>query len=172
MSNSSSSRHFGSSVARTGNRTADRGSGFLSPVDDLVESDLCGGRHRRDSSCCRPSRGSSRTGPIRRRGSGSRGSDSGNGPASLPLRSGSQKPLIQLRCRLSPVSSRPSMEPCTSANSDATHGNELWRTNGTSQGTQMVADIDPGAGSPAPHDLVAFNGTVDFAAHNGSTPQT
>ena len=41
---------------------------------------------------------------------------------------------------------------------DATHGVELWRSDGTGSGTQMVADTTPG-GSFFPQDLtVAFGG--------------
>ena len=35
----------------------------------------------------------------------------------------------------------------------------------------MADDIDPGPDSSAPHDFVAFNGAVYFAAHDGTTPQ-
>ena len=33
------------------------------------------------------------------------------------------------------------------AGKDATHGNELWKSNGTAAGTSMVADLTPGLGS-------------------------
>src|SRR5262245_51278557 len=33
---------------------------------------------------------------------------------------------------------------------DDTHGNELWRTDGTASGTSIVRDINPGGGSSAP----------------------
>ncbi|MEM6779858.1 MAG: hypothetical protein AAF670_19545, partial [Planctomycetota bacterium] len=36
------------------------------------------------------------------------------------------------------------------AGRDAAHGSELWRTDGTSQGTYLVADIMPGPGSATP----------------------
>lgn len=50
-------------------------------------------------------------------------------------------------------------------------GNELWRTDGTSVGTAMVADIITGSGSSDP--LLAFsliNGKIVFEATNGDDP--
>ncbi len=40
-----------------------------------------------------------------------------------------------------------------------------------SQAPALADDIDPGPDSSAPHDFVAFNGAVYFAAHDGTTPQ-
>jgi ELWxxDGT repeat protein len=56
------------------------------------------------------------------------------------------------------------------ANSDPTHGDELWSTSLT-EPPALVANIDSGSASSAPHDFVAFSGGVYFAAHDGSTPQ-
>jgi ELWxxDGT repeat protein len=50
---------------------------------------------------------------------------------------------------------------------DGTAGRELWRTDGTTQGTHRVADLRPGPGGSAPHDLVVFRNLVYFLA---STP--
>jgi ELWxxDGT repeat protein len=47
----------------------------------------------------------------------------------------------------------------TSAN-----GGELWKTDGTSAGTVLVADILPGTGSSYPQQLVNVNGTLLFFA--------
>lgn len=53
------------------------------------------------------------------------------------------------------------------AASDALHGMELWRSDGTAGGTYMVADIAPGLPGSNPVDLTAVNGLVFFAANNG-----
>jgi ELWxxDGT repeat protein len=54
--------------------------------------------------------------------------------------------------------------------SDGAHGFELWKTDGTPDGTQMVKDIRPGSDSsiPASPDIFAnVNGTLFFAANDG-----
>jgi ELWxxDGT repeat protein len=55
---------------------------------------------------------------------------------------------------------------------DGTNGNELWKSDGTAAGTQMiepsVGGINPGAGSSNPDHLVNVNGTVYFAADDGT----
>ncbi len=45
---------------------------------------------------------------------------------------------------------------------DAVHGIELWRSDGTSTGTTLVADIYPG-GNGAPTALYAWNGYIYFS---------
>ncbi|TWT37656.1 Peptidyl-prolyl cis-trans isomerase A precursor [Posidoniimonas corsicana] len=52
---------------------------------------------------------------------------------------------------------------------DGTNGRELWKTDGTVEGTSMVADIRPGAGSSYPTELVNVNGTLFFAADDGAS---
>lgn len=47
---------------------------------------------------------------------------------------------------------------------DGSNGVELWRTDGSSGGTFMVADLVPGPESSRPHLLTNFNGTLYFAA--------
>jgi ELWxxDGT repeat protein len=60
----------------------------------------------------------------------------------------------------------------TSAN-----GQELWVTDGTEAGTQLVKDINPGrdgsfgAGSSSLKDYFVFNGKLFFTADNGTTGQ-
>jgi ELWxxDGT repeat protein len=44
------------------------------------------------------------------------------------------------------------------------HGRELWVTDGTTAGTHLVCDIEPGGGSSDPQDFVNVNGTLYFTA--------
>jgi ELWxxDGT repeat protein len=50
---------------------------------------------------------------------------------------------------------------------DGTHGFELWKTDGTTGGTAMVKDINPG-GDSTPTELVNVNGTLFFRADDGA----
>jgi ELWxxDGT repeat protein len=50
------------------------------------------------------------------------------------------------------------------AATDALHGRELWRTDGTPEGTAMVAELVPGPGSSSPTNLTAVNGNLYFTA--------
>ena len=50
---------------------------------------------------------------------------------------------------------------------DATYGRELWKTDGTPEGTSLVADIRSGSGSSDPAELVEFNGELFFVADDG-----
>ena len=52
--------------------------------------------------------------------------------------------------------------------SDATHGDELWKSDGTSSGTVLVSDIDPGTVSSHPRNLTVVGNTVFFAANDGT----
>ena len=47
---------------------------------------------------------------------------------------------------------------------DGTHGNELWKSDGTTGGTVMVKDISPGRGSSNPSELTDVEGTLFFSA--------
>jgi len=47
------------------------------------------------------------------------------------------------------------------------HGEELWKTDGTEQGTVMVKDIRPGPESSSPTSLCDVNGILFFAADDG-----
>src|SRR3954471_3955795 len=50
---------------------------------------------------------------------------------------------------------------------DGKHGYELWRTNGTRRGTQLVRNIKPGPGGSESYDLRNLNGVLLFAADDG-----
>ncbi len=51
---------------------------------------------------------------------------------------------------------------------DGSHGRELWRSDGTAQGTALVKDIRPGSAGSAPSHLAVLNGVLYFAANDGS----
>ncbi len=48
------------------------------------------------------------------------------------------------------------------------HGKELWKSDGTSTGTVLVADIRPGPASSGPRYLTNVNGTLFFVADDGT----
>src|ERR1041385_6810385 len=50
------------------------------------------------------------------------------------------------------------------AATDATHGNGLWKTDGSEAGTQLLVDLNPGAASANPHNFIFVNGTLYFVA--------
>ena len=50
---------------------------------------------------------------------------------------------------------------------DETHGDELWRSDGTEAGTEMVKDIFPGKFNSHPEYLTNLNGTLFFRASDG-----
>ncbi len=49
---------------------------------------------------------------------------------------------------------------------DNSHGLELWKTDGSSQGTEMVMDIAPGAPSSAPEQLTVFQNKLYFTVND------
>ncbi len=52
--------------------------------------------------------------------------------------------------------------------SNGVNGRELWKTDGTPQGTSMLVDVNVGAGSSSPTNLVNVNGVLYFAANDGT----
>jgi ELWxxDGT repeat protein len=52
---------------------------------------------------------------------------------------------------------------------DGTHGFELWKSDGSSTGTSLVKDINPGIGSSSPRHLTAIGNTLYFVAYNTAT---
>jgi ELWxxDGT repeat protein len=50
---------------------------------------------------------------------------------------------------------------------DCVYGPELWRTDGTSSGTFMLVDINPGSEGSSPSSLTQFNNLVFFHADDG-----
>jgi ELWxxDGT repeat protein len=53
--------------------------------------------------------------------------------------------------------------------SDATHGTELWRTDGTEAGTALIKDIVPGTGFSLCGNITDVGGTVFFTATQPTT---
>src|SRR5262245_50289277 len=45
---------------------------------------------------------------------------------------------------------------------------ELWKSDGTTAGTVLLKDINPGVGGSSPKNLININGTLWFAATSGS----
>lgn len=50
---------------------------------------------------------------------------------------------------------------------NGTHGMELWVTDGTDVGTQMVLDLNSGAMNSSPHNFLIFKDTLFFTATTG-----
>jgi ELWxxDGT repeat protein len=51
---------------------------------------------------------------------------------------------------------------------DGIHGRELWVSDGTTEGTAIVKDINPGEDDSDPGALVSVNGRLYFAADDGT----
>jgi ELWxxDGT repeat protein len=54
------------------------------------------------------------------------------------------------------------------AANDGADGVELWKSNGTEAGTELVKDINPGPASSDPTQLTVVNGTLFFVANDGA----
>ena len=53
------------------------------------------------------------------------------------------------------------------ANDDHAYGWELWSTDGTTSGTKLVRDINPGRENSTPEDLTTADGKLFFRAWDG-----
>ena len=51
---------------------------------------------------------------------------------------------------------------------DGTHGTELWVTDGTAAGTQLLKDINPGAGYSFPENFTVLGDKLIFTADDGT----
>jgi ELWxxDGT repeat protein len=54
------------------------------------------------------------------------------------------------------------------AATDPTNGRELWKTDGTPEGTVLVANLNPGTASTNPHDLTAVGDTLYFVGNTSN----
>lgn len=54
---------------------------------------------------------------------------------------------------------------------DGTNGGELWKSNGTSAGTELVKDINPGSSGSYPYSITAVGSTLYLAADDGTHGQ-
>ena len=52
---------------------------------------------------------------------------------------------------------------------DGIHGSELWKSDGTEDGTVMVKDIRSGSSSSSPKNLKAVGSTLFFSATDGTS---
>ncbi|QDU65138.1 hypothetical protein [Engelhardtia mirabilis] len=52
---------------------------------------------------------------------------------------------------------------------DAVAGDELWRTDGTTEGTELVVEVNPGAGGSTPNSMVAIGDRIVFSAYRPDT---
>lgn len=53
------------------------------------------------------------------------------------------------------------------AANDGVHGRELWKTDGTTEGTELVRDISPGELGSDPEHLTFYDGVLYFTANDG-----
>jgi ELWxxDGT repeat protein len=53
------------------------------------------------------------------------------------------------------------------AGDDGVHGQELWASDGTPEGTRLVADINPGPAASWPENMSAVGGALFFKADDG-----
>ena len=75
-----------------------------------------------------------------------------------------------------PASTAPALTPMGGSlffqANDGSSGAELWRTDGTAAGTVLVKDVNPGSASSSPANFRLVDGSLFFAASNGTTTGT
>jgi ELWxxDGT repeat protein len=49
---------------------------------------------------------------------------------------------------------------------DGIHGRELWKSDGTADGTRLAAEINPGANHSDPESFIEFNNMLFFRAYD------
>jgi ELWxxDGT repeat protein len=84
-------------------------------------------------------------------------------PAGSPILLAPLTPAFSIPLNLTPVGDR-----LLFAAQDPEHGTELWTTDGTSEGTHLLADLQPGAGSSNPQDFTAAGNLLFFSADDGT----
>jgi ELWxxDGT repeat protein len=52
------------------------------------------------------------------------------------------------------------------------HGQELWKSDGTASGTVLVKDINPGVKGSMPRNVIDVNGTLFFTAYDAVNGET
>lgn len=75
--------------------------------------------------------------------------------------------MTSFRPRLEALEDRTTPSVAYFTANDGIHGVELWKTDGTTGGTVLVKDINPGAAGSEPGRLTNVNGTLFFEANDG-----
>ncbi len=84
-------------------------------------------------------------------------------PGGSPILLAPLTPAFSIPLNLTPVGDR-----LLFAAQDPNHGTELWTTDGTSEGTHILADLQPGAGSSNPQDFTVAGNRLFFSADDGT----
>ena len=84
-------------------------------------------------------------------------------PGGSPILLAPLTPAFSILLNLTPLGDR-----LLFAAQDPDHGTELWATDGTPDGTHLLADLQPGAGSSNPQDFTVAGNRVFFSADDGT----